>query len=84
MDPRGAARSAGAIRINLRVAQLYAARGRCSSARLYARRARGLFRTRGGESAACNGVDDYEVPASPTQAHCESIGQQKLNRGATT
>jgi O-antigen ligase len=33
----------GSYRINLRVAQLYAARGRCSSARVYARRARSLF-----------------------------------------
>jgi O-antigen ligase len=33
----------GSYRINLRVAQLYAARGRCSSARVYAYRARNLF-----------------------------------------
>jgi O-antigen ligase len=33
----------GSYRINLRVAQLYAARSRCSSARVYAYRARNLF-----------------------------------------
>jgi O-antigen ligase len=33
----------GSYRINMRVAQLYAARGRCVSVRTYARRARGLF-----------------------------------------
>ena len=33
----------GSYRINLRVAQVYAARGQCSSARVYARRARDLF-----------------------------------------
>ena len=33
----------GSYRINLRVAQLYAARERCSSARRYASRARSLF-----------------------------------------
>ena len=33
----------GSYRINLRVAQLYASRDRCSSARVYASRARGLF-----------------------------------------
>jgi hypothetical protein len=33
----------GSYRINMRVAQMYADRGRCGQARFYARRARGLF-----------------------------------------
>ena len=38
-----AALDPGSYRINLRVAQLYAGRDRCSTARMYASRARGLF-----------------------------------------
>jgi O-antigen ligase len=38
-----AAMDPGSYRINLRVAQLYAARGRCPATRFYARRARDLF-----------------------------------------
>jgi O-antigen ligase len=40
---RGATWDPGSYRINLRVAELYAARGRCSAARPYARRALALF-----------------------------------------
>jgi O-antigen ligase len=39
----GAAWDPGSYRINLRVAELYYRRGRCSTARSYARRAEGLF-----------------------------------------
>lgn len=39
----GAAWDPGSYRINLRVAELYAGRGRCTAARKYARRAVGLF-----------------------------------------